>query len=494
MNPGFSHLRGAQGASEKQAGAARKFRRTTLITVGCLAALAGLGLSRKVSLELSGLYFLLFTFCLLLLKPKNLASLLLVIFFGLSLGLWRGTAYMSHVRDIQALAGQRVILQVDAKTDSVYGKGSQLEFTASNAVVVEPYQQELAGSLRISGFGVNMVYRGDRLEVKGKLYPARGSSQARVSYAQLGKIALDTNWLNSLTRRFAAGMYNALPEPQASFGLGLLIGQRSNLPDYTLLALSAVGLTHIIAVSGYNLTIIVRGVSRVKRIFGSKFQRLVLSLALIGTFVLITGFSASIVRAALISGLGLWAWYYGRQLRAVLALSLVAAVTGLFNPFYVWGDIGWYLSFLAFFGVLIMAPLVTKLLFKKREPRGMTLILFETLAAYVMTLPLIMFIFGKLSVVALAANLLVVPLVPFAMLFSTVAGIAGMINPVFSAWLAVPAKLLLTYILDVAYWLSDLSFSQVLIGLTTTQMIILYGLLGGFVAVLATRRHRSKTP
>src|SRR3990167_423636 len=489
MNPGFSHLRGAQGASEKQAGAARKFRRTTLITVGCLAAVAGLGLSRKVSLELSGLYFLLLTFCLLLLKPKNLASLLLVIFFGLSLGLWRGTAYMSHVRDIQALAGQRVILQVDAKTDSVYGNGSQLEFTASNVTLVETANatriilgadKELAGSFRVSGFGVPMVYRGDRLEIKGKLYPSRGSNQARISYAQLQKINSDSSWLNSLTRRFATGMYNALPEPQASLGLGILIGQRSNLPDYTLLAMSVVGLTHIIAVSGYNLTILVRGVSRVKWIFGSKFQRLVISLALIGTFVLITGFSASIVRAALIAGLGLWAWYYGRQLRAVLALSLVAAVTGLFNPFYVWSDIGWYLSFLAFFGVLIMAPLVTKLLFKKREPRGMTLILFETLAAYVMTLPLIMFIFVKLSVVALAANLLVVPLVPFAMLFSTVAGIAGMINPAFSSWLAVPAKLLLTYILDVAYWLSDLSFSQVLTGLTTTQMIILYGLLGGF--------------
>jgi competence protein ComEC len=137
-----------------------------------------------------------------------------------------------------------------------------------------------------------------------------------------------------------------------------------------------------------------------------------------------------------------------------------------------------------------MAPLVTKLLFKKREPRGLVQILFETLAAYVMTLPLIMFIFGKLSVVALVANLLVVPLVPFAMLFSAIAGIAGMVNPEFSAWLAIPAKLLLTYILDVAYWLSDLSFSQVLTELTTIQMITAYAIIGFFVMVLAARARR----
>jgi competence protein ComEC len=465
------------------------FRRTTLITAGCLAALAGLGLSRKFSFD-SGYWLLVFLPLLLLLRRKNIASLILVAVLGLAIGLWRGSAYMSHVHDIQELAGQRVILQVSAKTDSVYGNGSQLEFTAGGAKVIEPYSQDLAGSFRVSGFGVPMVYRGDRLEVSGKLYPSRGSNQARVSYAQLERIASDTSWLNGLTRKFAAGMYNVLPEPQASLGLGILIGQRSNLPDYTLLAMSVVGLTHIIAVSGYNLTIIVRGVSRVKRIFGSKFQRLIISLALIGTFILITGFSASIVRAALIAGLGLWAWYYGRQLRAVLALSLVAAVTGLVNPFYVWGDIGWYLSFLAFFGVLIMAPLVTKLLFKKREPRGLVQILFETLAAYVMTLPLIVFIFGKLSVVALAANLLVVPLVPFAMLFSAIAGIAGMVNPVFAAWLAIPAKLLLTYILDVAYWLSDLSFSQVLTELTTIQMITAYAIIGFFVMVLAARARR----
>src|SRR3989344_193411 len=130
MNPGFSHLRGAQGASEKQAGAARKFRRTTLITVGCLATLAGLGLARRVHFEPQLWSLLLVAGCLFLLKSRKIAILALVIILGLSLGLWRGTAYMSHVHDIQALAGQRVILQVDAKTDSVYGKGSQLEFTA----------------------------------------------------------------------------------------------------------------------------------------------------------------------------------------------------------------------------------------------------------------------------------------------------------------------------------------------------------------------------
>src|SRR5205807_2186671 len=104
-------------------------------------------------------------------------------------------------------------------------------------------------------------------------------------------------------------------------------------------------------VSGYNLTIIIRGLNRLK--LGSKYQRLILSLAFIAFFVLVTGFSASIVRAAIVSTLSLWAWFYGRKIRAVLLIAFTAALTGLINPFYIWGDLGWYLSFLAFFGVLI---------------------------------------------------------------------------------------------------------------------------------------------
>jgi competence protein ComEC len=322
----------------------------------------------------------------------------------------------------------------------------------------------------------------------------RGSNQAIMAYAQLEKINQDASPINKLTRRFSAGMQNALPEPLASFGMGLLIGQRTNLPQYTLTALSIAGLTHIIAVSGYNLTILVRATSKIK-IFGSKFQKLVVSLFLIGTFVLITGFSASIVRASAIAVLGLWAWYYGRKLRPILAITLVAAASGLYNPFYVWSDIGWYLSFTAFFGVLILAPLLAKKIMSQSETKGLAMILVETFSAYIMTLPIIMYIFGKVSVVALLANLLVLPLVPFAMLFSTVAGIAGMFVPAFAGWLALPAKIILTYILDVAYRLSDLGFAQVLTYLSAWQMISIYSMLGFCVAILAVKHLRhDRTP
>src|SRR5581483_4964968 len=155
------------------------------------------------------------------------------------------------------------------------------------------------------------------------------------------------------------------------------------------------------------------------------------------------GFSASIVRAALVSILSLWAWYYGRRVKPMVLISLAAAITALWNPFYIWADLGWWLSFLAFFGVLVISPLITNRLFKK-TPKLFTLVFLETLSAELMTLPLILMTFSQLSIVALIANLLVVPLVPLAMLLSTVAGAAGFITPQIAGWLALPARLLLT--------------------------------------------------
>lgn len=123
----------------------------------------------------------------------------------------------------------------------------------------------------------------------------------------------------SITRRFAAGLENTLPEPLASFARGLLIGQRNTLPKDVTAILSAVGLTHIIAVSSYNLTIMI---CAGKHMFGkrSKFQTYIGSQLLILGFLLVTGLSATII-----STLSLGAWYYGRSIKPLLLILFAAA-------------------------------------------------------------------------------------------------------------------------------------------------------------------------
>ncbi len=424
---------------------------------------------------------------LLLLRHRKFTSVILIILFGLGIGLWRGGIYMHKLGELKQLTTQKVVIEATATSDSIYGARSQIEFTANKVNLLEPQAKPLAGNFKISGFGEPMIYRGDRVQVSGKLFPMRGSNQARIAYAQLGRVGVDNSWINSFTRRFSAGMQSALPEPNASFGLGLLIGQRNTLPQELTNQLIMVGLVHIVAVSGYNLTILVRAVGRLK--LGSKYQRLVASLALIGIFIFITGFSASIVRAAIVSTLSLWAWYYGRKIRPILLITFTAALTGLINPFYVWGDLGWYLSFLAFYGVLIIAPMAAERLFR-RPPKMLSMVVLETLSAEVMTLPLIMMSFSQLSLIGLLANALVVPLIPVAMMLAAIAAGAGMLIPLFAGWLAWPANILLTYILDVVRVLSNIP------GIFLHRSISVYGMLSFYfaIALVLLVSHRRKTP
>ena len=101
-------------------------------------------------------------------------------------------------------------------------------------------------------------------------------------------------------------------------------------------------------------------------------------------------------------------------------------------------------------------------------------VLLETVSAQVMSLPLIMYIFGKLSLVALLANMLVVPLVPLAMLLCLIAGLAGMLLAPTAGWFAWPAKILMSYIIDLIQLLSQLPHAMVGRSLRLDQMLFVY--------------------
>lgn len=455
----------------------------------CLALFGGVVLAREVALADARWFWLAVPFALIALKRHNLLTVFFLSLLCFGLGWWRGTDYMQRLAEHESFHYQKVTIIGQATDEAVYGQRYQLEFSVKNVRLVEPEQKDLVGNLTIRGFGAPAIYRGDIIQVSGKLYPTRGNNLGSVSFAELKVLQHDTAWLNELRRNFAAGMQSALPEPVASFGAGLLIGQRSNLPESTEEDLRQVGLTHIIAVSGFNLTIIVLACRRLlaKR---SKFQATFACLALIGLFLLITGSSPPIVRASIISLLTIGAWYYGRNIKTLALLLLAAAITVLANPIYLWGNVSWYLSFLAFFGVLVLAPLITKRILKGKEPKVLTGILIESACASLLVIPYVLFIFGEVSLVSLIANLLVVPLIPLAMLLALVAGLAGMIIPALSGWLAWPANVLMTYMLDVANMISGVPRAFVQnINFPLVYMLASYCIIG-FVCLVLWRKTR----
>lgn len=448
-------------------------RRTTLISVWCAAFLAGIGLARLGWIP--SIWTVLCSSSGLVVTARGRSRLVVVFALagGLLLGCYRGGVYMQRLRPYNYLYQHTVSMRVVAQTDGVYSN-EQLSFDASSLEFIEPYHQAVPGTMTIKG-RATAVFRGDVLRVSGKLYKTRGASQAGISYATIEVLGRHMNLLDTMRLRFAAGVRNALPEPQASFGIGLLIGQKTALPKHVSDDLSRVGLTHIVAVSGYNLTIII-DIARRRLGRRSKYQATVWSLFLMGSFLLVTGFGASIVRAAIVSSISLWAWYYGRTIRPVLLILLAAALTAGWYPLYLWSDIGWYLSFFAFFGVLVLSPLLVQYAVRRNWLRAnaMNLLIMESFCAQLMTLPIIMYIFHRLSAVGLLSNIVVVPLVPLGMLLSFAAGIAGALVPALGGWIGLPGRIILTYMLDTAHALAGWPHALIEQPISVAGMIACY--------------------
>ncbi len=306
-----------------------------------------------------------------------------------------------------------------------------------------------------------VILRSDRVTVKGIAGEGFGNFAIAIKNAEV--VSIERNPTGDLGRVvrdwFAEHVRSLIGEPQASLGIGYLTGQKSALPDDLSEALKIAGLTHIVVASGYNLTILVR-LARRLLLRVSKFSAAMAATAMVTLFMGVTGLSPSMTRAGIVSGLSILFWYFGRKVHPVVLLLFVAALTVVYQPSYVWGDLGWQLSFSAFFGVMVIGPLMQVYFFGARPPNIIRQTLGETIAAHIATVPIIAMQFGVVSNVAIIANLLVVPLVPLAMLLTFIAGLWGMFGVGLTTLIAWPTSTLLEYMVGVARYVSEIEWAQ----------------------------------
>jgi competence protein ComEC len=343
-----------------------------------------------------------------------------IIIAGLLGGLWRGASVQVSLKPYTALVGKTVIVRGSVGEDpEIDAKRTMALHVAVNTI----NGHALLGTLWITTTE-HPVKRGDIITLEGVLQPGFGSFAASMYRANIKAAERSSNPDPAATARewFGEQVKKMLPADQAALGIGFLTGQKQAIPPELDAAMRTVGLTHIVVASGYNLTILVR---LARRIFApvSKYLAALFGAGMIGGFMAITGMSPSMSRAGLVSGLSLAAWYYGRKFHPLVLLPFTAAVTLLINPTYGWGDLGWQLSFAAFAGVMIVAPLLQSYFFGSKKPEVLRQVIGETIAAELVTLPILIGAFGQFSNVALLANVLVVPLVPVAMLFTFLAGV-----------------------------------------------------------------------
>jgi len=225
------------------------------------------------------------------------------------------------------------------------------------------------------------------------------------------------------------GLNDLIPEPEAALGDGILLGARAGIAPEVSDAFAIAGLTHVVAISGWNIAIVAALIGSLTRRLetrrGGRWMAPLLSVTTVAGYVVLTGASPSVVRAALMAGAMLVARLGGSRAHAASALALAALIMLVAAPSVLW-DVGFQLSSLATAGLIWFGAAMEARLHRwpgwLREPVALTL------AAQITTLPVIVSTFGRLSLVAPLANVVVVPMVPIAMLACAVAAMVGAVQ------------------------------------------------------------------
>jgi len=256
--------------------------------------------------------------------------------------------------------------------------------------------------------------------------------------------------ISELSSLFKNTLYKLFPGNAGALAVGLLLGGSESFSSQVKAALTSSGTTHLVAVSGYNISIITVIIFRFLRRLSGRNLAALLSLAFLVVFPLLAGLTPSVFRAAIMGALYLIGRLLGRPRALLDALFVAALAMTVSNPYVLW-DVGFQLSFAATFGLIWAAPLAEYFgNFLRR--RGVTLqeiggVLTETLVAQLFTLPILLFAFGRISLVAPLTNLLILPFVPAAMFFISLALGGFFVWSYLGQFFAGVAKLLLDYFL-----------------------------------------------
>lgn len=303
------------------------------------------------------------------------------------------------------------------------------------------------------------TFRYDQFLAKDGIFVLMHNVSLEVVGPRSGILHSVRGFFSDLKQHGTDALSQALPEPHASLASGLILGGKQGLGDELLQNFIVTGLVHIVVLSGYNVMVVAEAVYRVLAVFAQRFAAPAAG-AVILAFVLVAGAGAASVRAGIMAGIAFFGRATGRTYDAFRALLVAAVLMLVWNPLLLIYDPGFQLSFVATLGLIFGAPLIERRLTRVR-PEFLRGIMASTIAAQIAVLPLLLYQNGLLSLVALPANVLVLPLVPFAMGLTAFAGLVGFIAPVLAPVAGFPAYVLLSLIVWLTQVLAQLPLASV---------------------------------
>lgn len=294
--------------------------------------------------------------------------------------------------------------------------------------------------------------------------------------------------------RMGEALEESLPEPQGSLARAVLLGLRHDIPQSLYEDFQRSGTAHLLAISGLHMAIvagIVLGLAA--RVFGRhRPTYFIVTMLLLWAYAVMSGMSPSVARAAIMVSVFLVGIYAGRQGSGLTAVAFAAAVMVAVDPQVLW-QVSFQLSFAAVLGLILLTPafkrwLESATLGRLRMP-GVAVDSFAYSAgAILMTLPLVAYYFGYVSLVGLPATFLAALVLPYVIVLSAVVGIIGIASVPVAQVVGWVDWLFLKYTTVVVQGFAALDYASVAVGRFSAAFVWLYYAFVGAVIWLGVRR------
>lgn len=456
-----------------------------VLTYACLGFVIGTGVF-SFSVFCPQLYCamlaLVFVFLFAILKTrKRWLGIIVIIIAGFWIGGWRYTLTEQPItpQHIRYYNGRTVTFQgVVFKEPIQSATRQQFVISVDSA---DGISFPVKGLVQASTLPYPRYLYGDRLALTCKLekpenkdfaydrYLARYNiyslcNRPKISVLEHGKGGSFIAFLIAVKQRSYSIAQTYMPEPTASLALPVVFGGGQGIDDDITESFRRTGLTHIMAVSGFNVSLlaVLLGAGFMVMGLGRKAVFYASSLT-IAAYVIMVGAPASAVRAGVMSILILLALTLGRMVDFSRSILLVAVMTLLVNPRLLRDDIGWQLSFLALLGLVYILPYLETWTLKLTKNKGKAFVtaLMATVAAQLSTAPVILYNFGQFSIIAPIANLLVVWVVPILTIAMMAALPLAALFPSLGMILFFPSWLMVKYIFFIVQLLASVSWASI---------------------------------
>jgi competence protein ComEC len=373
----------------------------------------------------------------------------------------------------------------------------------SDYVLINNEKIKVSGKVLITASRYPVYNYGDEMEITGKLktpmifegfnykdFLAKDGIFSVMYFPEVKKINdkkgnfLFTGIL-SFKDKIRQSIYQNFSPPQSSLLGALILGDQRRMPDWFREKLNITGISHITSVSGMHVAIL--SAILMEFLLGLGFwrsQAFYITCIFLILFILMVGLPASAIRAGIMGGLFLFAQKIGRKSTAFRSIIFAAVVILIANPLLLRFDVSFQLSFLAVIGLIFLDPILKKLLKKipEKEFFNLRTMISMTFSAQLFTLPILIYNFGRISLISPLTNILILPFIPLLTILGFLVGLAGIVSQTLAHFISFPCWLILTYMVKIIDWLSKFSFSSLSMeNISLIWLVIFYLILIFFV-------------